>query len=200
MSRVVPLPSVSKLKGPLALALSVLGLVLASIAAMAPTASASDSTWSSVMNSDRLRMEVRGWSKEPGAKVQMWSPNFKELYGGNYYSWVSGDNQLWNLPSPGETGSILNKHSRMCLTTDGKVGDQLYQDYCNGGWGQRWITSRTLYIIPDYPFYEYDYTFKNPATGFAIDHVLDQSPGTPIGDKIAGWFADGRTNQIWHVE
>jgi hypothetical protein len=46
MSRVVPLPSVSKLKGPLALALSVLGLVLTSAAAMAPTASASDSTWS----------------------------------------------------------------------------------------------------------------------------------------------------------
>jgi hypothetical protein len=151
------------------------------------------------MNSDRLRMEVRGWSKEPGAKVQMWSPNFKELYGGNYYSWVSGDISCGICRARGRRAHPQQAH-RMCLATDGKVGDQLYQDYRNGGWGQRWITSRTLYFIPDSPFHEYDYTFKNPATGFAIDHVLDQSPGTPIGDKIAGWFADGRTNQIWHVE
>jgi hypothetical protein len=95
----------------------------AAVAAGAPAAHASTSYYKLAAKHSYLVLDVSGGSTAPGARVIQWYDN-------------GGANQHWTLPigrnttdSEG-TGFVRNQHSGMCLTTDGRAGDQLFQFPC----------------------------------------------------------------------
>jgi hypothetical protein len=131
-----------------------------------------------------LSMDVSDASMSPGAPVIQWTSN-------------GGDNQRWTWPTvSGTTDVIVNKHSGMCLTTDGIAGHQLFQQPCGGTWApyQDWTVH--IYFVPS-PWLDGYWVlgwFTNPGSGLVIDVNGDSHTR---GAAIIGWYGTGRLNQSW---
>jgi Ricin-type beta-trefoil lectin domain-like len=140
----------------------------------APLASAS--SW--------LNMDVAGASTSAGAPVIQWTENL-------------GDNQRWTWPNvSGTTDVIKNKHSGMCLTTDGVAGHQLVQQPCGGTWADYQAWTVHIYFVPS-PWLDGYWVlgwFTNARSGLVIDVEGDSHTQ---GAHIIGWYGTGRLNQSW---
>lgn len=129
---------------------------------------------------------LQRWSIYREAAVDQWGLNGS--IAGNSYP---GANQKWTVNS--STGELVNNYSGMCLTTDGRAGDQLFQDNCSDGWNQTWVFHTT------YGHYYYDFFIPyqyiiNPASQLAVD--VYQGSAAP-GGAVIGWPYDGGYNQLW---
>ena len=139
-----------------------------------PAAPASFTTALDVSNSNaHYELDVAGASLVAGAPVIDW--------------WANGNaNQSWRFVGLGaSTYDVVNVNSGQCLTTDGKLGDGLYQSPCASGPGQSWSTSLTAGSTTPA-------TMENPASGLYID-VAGNS--ISVGARIHGWTATGNLNQ-----
>jgi len=157
-------------------------IAFAALAVTAPSASAAVTYTEIKSKQSQKFLEVAGWSLQSGAAVQQWGPS-----GTDY---TPGANQLWSALADDETGPLRNKYSQNCLTTDGTPGHQLYQNPCDGGWGQRW----TRRVEWDWSKFQWITTYHNPATALYLD-VSGSS--TSNGAAIVGWRWNGGFNQIW---
>jgi hypothetical protein len=173
--------------------LAALGAVAALAAVTAPAASAAPTYWYPLtsLQSGKV-MEVRAWSTLAGGRIDQWESN-SNSWGRTGY----GANQYWSIPFSGQTRAVVNKHSRLCLTTDGVAGSQLYQMPCNGSGFQMW-THRTKWIWDDIepPFGQSVTYFQNLTTGLVIDvnHGSHEN-----GAKIIGWPLGDGDNQRWTI-
>jgi hypothetical protein len=125
-----------------------------------------------------LVLDVSGGSTRPGAEIIQWAAH-------------SGANQRWNFVDMGDgTQEIVNQNSNMCLTTDGRAGDTVYQWYCSGAPGQRWKGD-----IPRSWTTKRGGTLRNPWSGLALD-VYGASPWP--GAKIDAWYPNDASNQDFY--
>lgn len=151
---------------------ALLGALLAGPA----SASSAFTTHVTPNNTFGLLLDVSGASAYPGAPVIDRYAN-------------GGGNQNWySAPAGGNsTYEIINVHSNMCLTTDGRAGDQVYQEPCYGSQNQQWQTSLN-------PGSVYAYTIKSVYSGLYLD-VNGDSPWP--GASIDTWYYNGGANQYF---
>jgi hypothetical protein len=154
------------------------GVTLAGLAAGGSTAYADQSvTTTLAADSSGLFLDVAGASTAPDGLVIQWYPNGQA-------------NQNWVLPAPGSTGFVWNQNSRMCLTTDGVPGDQLYQKLCDENLApyQQWNVIEPIYAQVE---------LYNPWFELAVD-VYDNSG--KAGAPIDAWYPNGQPNQTFVAE
>jgi Ricin-type beta-trefoil lectin domain-like len=78
--------------------------------------------------SSGMLLDVQYGSQAPGALVVQWPNDY-------------GANQLWDFLPLGATnpwGYIINVNSGQCISTDGILGDPVFQSPCQGAAWQRW--------------------------------------------------------------
>ena len=105
-----------------------------------------------------------------------------------------GANQAWTftrITNDPNTFEIVNQNSSQCMTTNGVAGDQVYQEPCDQGTAQQWITG------------------LRPATGasaYAIESAysglyLDVNGDSPWPDtSIDTWYWNGGYNQYFSAD
>jgi serine/threonine protein kinase len=102
----------------------------------------------------------------------------------------NGDaNQLFTYPNQnGEVGEIVGKNSGMCVTTDGKAGDTLYQYPCRKHRGEMWKaeiwTSSGKKLV----------TFLNPHSGLVMDILYNSYS---VGASVDAWYPNHQQNQAF---
>jgi hypothetical protein len=159
-------------------ALAGLGLcgaaTVAALAATTGTASAAQPEYYAPLTaqSSGLDLDVSGASTAAGAPV------IQAPADGGY-------SQDWATPGVGSEGRIWNLNSRMCLTTDGVAGDQLYQKPCIRRLAryERWAVygiSGSIVVL------------YNTYFGLAVD-VYQNS--LQAGAPIDAWPYNGQPNQ-----
>lgn len=125
-------------------------------------------------NNDGLALDVQGGSTAAGAPIIQW--------------WVNGgSNQHWHFSAPDgvDITDIFNQNSGMCLTTDGWLGNQLYQTPCDWTDDQLWYANNSSgswsFTSVAYPWLSIDIYGYSP------------SPGAPVD----AWYTNHAPNQVF---
>ncbi len=155
------------------------GLSGAALAATAGSASAQQNS-DIIPISSGLRLDVSGQASWAGAPVIQWDANGQA-------------NQKWEVPPIGAAPNLIqNANSKMCLTTDGVAGDQLYQEPCVYSPYEDWVlqdNSQGDAVNGDQAV-----TIYNPAFNLVVD-VYGNS--YTEGAAIDAWPANGQFNQAF---
>jgi Ricin-type beta-trefoil lectin domain-like len=149
--------------------------------ASAADANDSFSTHVTPANTFYLQLDVGGASTSPGAGVIDWWTN-------------GGANQAWTftrITGNANTFEIINQNSGQCLTTDGVAGDQVYQEPCDQGTAQEWITG----LRP--ATFSSAYAIESAYSGLYLD-VNGDSPWPDT--SIDTWYWNGGYNQYFAAD
>ena len=130
-----------------------------------------------------MALDVSGASTDKFAKVIQWWPT-----GSTNQTWA------WDHVSGAGTNAtyrLQNLNSRMCLTTDGVAGHQLYQYPCQpNNESQMWSTP----LDPLRPNLNSDAKISNKMSGLCVDvNGGSHAPGT----AIITWYCGSAWNQYW---
>jgi Ricin-type beta-trefoil lectin domain-like len=110
-----------------ALAGTIAALILAVVPGLANAQSLNNVSLASGASSDWLVLDVSGAATWAGAPVIQWYGN------------VFASNQRWNFVQlPDGNEHIVSQNSGMCLTTDLRAGDQVYQEPCGPYVTEEW--------------------------------------------------------------
>jgi hypothetical protein len=121
-----------------------------------------------------LEVEVYGAATGYGADVDQW--NF-----------TGGDNQIWSFQPHNGYYWIINRHSGLCLASDGVAGHTVYQWGCGDASPSELWSYNLANTNSDIAS-----TIYNPASGLYLD-VRGGSGGN--GADIILWYYNGGTNQ-----
>jgi Ricin-type beta-trefoil lectin domain-like len=96
--------------------------------------------------------------------------------------WTGDGNQVWSFvegPVPG-WWNIVNEGSGLCLTAGSNIGDELYQDTCDGSYGQLWwLGSQIKYWNGQETIASVEQTLENGNTGWVMN-VTSATPGASV--------------------
>lgn len=155
------------------------GVTFAALAATGGSAYAAPSYTTLNAASTFMAIDVSGASTAPGAPVIQWYDD-------------GGANQHWSVPGAGATGEVVNQNSGMCLTTDGRAGDQLFQWYCSSTNSyQQW------YVEEAWTLWGNEVDLYNPGSGLWVDVYGDSYWA---GASIDAWYANGGNNQSFYED